>query len=108
MTTYDSITKLSAKDQIRLRPEMSTGDVNDPGYHGAMIHLIRELVGNSVDEFLGGHATEILITLDPETNRVSVKEDGRGIPLTPHETEAPLTNFEVAISHISHSATLLS
>jgi len=83
---------------------MTIGDVNSSDYGSGMMHLVRETVGNSVDEFLADHATSIHIQLDTQQNSIVVVDDGRGIPLTPHKTEKGLTNFEVAISHINTGA----
>ena len=47
----------------------------------AVHHIIKELVSNSIDEFLGGYGKEIEITLNEKTNTVTVRDWGRGVPL---------------------------
>ncbi|TAK05380.1 DNA topoisomerase (ATP-hydrolyzing) subunit B [Patescibacteria group bacterium] len=73
------ITVLEGLDPVRKRPGMYIGSTGPEGLH----HLIWEVVDNSIDEAMGGHANRIELTLLPG-NRASVRDNGRGIPVDPH------------------------
>ena len=79
---YDEskIKSLSALEHIRKRTGMYIGRVGDGTlYDDGMYILLKEIVDNSVDEFIMGHGAEIRITLDGA--HMSVRDYGRGIPL---------------------------
>ena len=80
--TYDasSITVLEGLEAVRRRPGMYIGGVDKNGLH----HLIWEIVDNSVDEVMNGHATRILVTLEANGKTITVSDNGRGIPVDPH------------------------
>ncbi len=74
--TSENIEVLSGLEPVRMRPGMYT-DTSRPN------HLIREVVDNSVDEALAGHAKTIRVTLFKDGS-VAVEDDGRGMPVDPH------------------------
>jgi DNA gyrase subunit B len=76
----DSITALEGLEAVRRRPGMYIGGVDKDGLH----HLLWEIVDNSVDEVLNGHATRIVVTLESDGKTVSVADNGRGIPVDIH------------------------
>jgi len=77
--TSDSIEVLTGLDPVRRRPGMYT-DTTRPN------HLIQEVVDNSVDEALAGHASSIKVTLNKDGS-IEVTDDGRGMPVDMHPEE---------------------
>lgn len=78
---YDAsaIEVLEGLEPVRKRPGMYIGGVDERALH----HLAAEVIDNSMDEAVAGHASRIEITLDSE-NRLTVTDNGRGIPVDPH------------------------
>src|SRR3989442_14446562 len=78
--TAKDILVLEGLEPVRRRPGMYIGGVDAAGLH----HLIWELVDNSVDEAMNGHADRITVTLRKDGASVTVADNGRGIPVDRH------------------------
>ena len=89
-----SITVLEGLEAVRLRPGMYIGSTGLRGLH----HLIWEVVDNSVDEAMAGHATGVNVTL-LEDGGVEVVDDGRGIPVEMHESGMPTVQVVMTQLH---------
>ena len=76
----DDIVVLEGLEPVRKRPGMYIGGVGMAGLH----HMIWEVVDNSVDEAMNGHATEISVTLHKDGRTITVTDNGRGIPVDKH------------------------
>jgi len=78
-TGYDAseIEVLEGLEPVRVRPAMYIGGTDSTGYH----HLVWEIVDNCVDEVMNGFASRIEVTLHKSGTKVTIADDGRGIPV---------------------------
>lgn len=90
----DSIQALEGMEHVRMRPSMYIGDVGSRGLH----HLVYEVVDNSIDEALAGHCDTIYISIN-ENESITVKDNGRGIPVDMHKKEG-VSALEVVMTKI--------
>ena len=89
---YDasSIQVLEDMEHVRLRPGMYIGGTDDRALH----HMVAEIVDNSMDEAVAGHANWIEIELNADFS-VTVRDNGRGIPVDPHPKDPSKSALEI-------------
>ncbi|WP_028970333.1 DNA topoisomerase IV subunit B [Sphingomonas sp. URHD0057] len=93
--SYDAsaIEVLEGLEPVRRRPGMYIGGTDARALH----HLAAEVIDNSMDEAVAGHASRIEVTLDPG-NRLTVTDNGRGIPVDPHPKYPGKSALEVIMT----------
>ena len=93
-TAYDasSIEVLEPLEAVRLRPGMYIGGIDERAYH----HLAAEILDNSMDEAVAGHATRIEVELH-ENGALTIRDNGRGIPVDPHPKFPDKSALEVIL-----------
>jgi DNA gyrase/topoisomerase IV subunit B len=94
--TGRDIVVLEGLDPVRKRPGMYIGGVGSSGLH----HLVWEILDNSIDEAMNGHASEISVTLNADGETVIVSDNGRGIPVDKHpKTKKPAVETILTTLH---------
>ncbi len=91
--TASDIEVLEGLEPVRKRPGMYVGGTDE----NAMQHLINEILDNSMDEAVAGHATRIEIKLE-KGNRIFISDNGRGIPVDPHPKYPKKSALEVILT----------
>ncbi len=84
---------LEGLEPVRRRPGMYIGGTDERAFH----HLAAEVLDNSMDEAVAGHANRIEITLEPG-NRLIISDNGRGIPVDPHPKFPNKSALEVILT----------
>ncbi|MCP5073961.1 MAG: type IIA DNA topoisomerase subunit B [Rhodobacteraceae bacterium] len=90
--SYDAsaIEVLEDVEHVRLRPGMYIGGTDDRALH----HLVAEIIDNSMDEAVAGHATRIDVEVNADFS-VTVRDNGRGIPVEPHPKVPEKSTLEI-------------
>ena len=79
---------------VRKRPGMYIGNTNIDGLH----HLVNEILDNSIDEVVAGYAKKIDFKYNLD-NSITIKDDGRGIPVDFHPKYKNKRAFEIVLIH---------
>ena len=92
---YDASTieVLEGLEPVRRRPGMYIGGIDERAFH----HLAAEVLDNAMDEAVAGHASRIEVTLAPG-NRLTIVDNGRGIPIDPHPKFPGKSALEVILT----------
>ncbi len=92
---YDasSIEVLEGLEPVRRRPGMYIGGTDDRALH----HLVAEVLDNSMDEAVAGHASRIEVRID-EGNRITIADNGRGMPVAEHPKYPGKSTLEVILT----------
>src|SRR5437762_3974294 len=91
--TARDIEVLEGLEPVRRRPGMYIGGTDETALH----HLAAEMLDNAMDEAVAGHASFIEVTLEPG-NWLTVRDNGRGIPVDPHPKFKNLSALEVILT----------
>ena len=91
----DNLTVLQGLEAVRKRPGMYIGGVNSAGLH----HCAWEILDNSIDEAMNGHASEVTLTLHKSGDKVSVADNGRGIPVDKNKKTGK-TGLELVLTEL--------
>ena len=82
----EAIKALKGREHVRARPAMYIGATDKAGLH----HLVWEILDNSIDEVIEGHADKISLVLAADHRGITITDNGRGIPTEKHpETGQP-------------------
>ena len=90
---------LEGLEPVRRRPGMYIGGTDERALH----HLVAELLDNAMDEAVAGHATRIELELAAD-DRVTVRDNGRGIPVDPHPKYKNKSALEVIMTTLHSGA----
>ena len=91
--TAKDIEVLEGLEPVRLRPGMYIGGTDSTALH----HLVAEVLDNSMDEAVAGHADKIWVTLHAK-NKITIRDNGRGIPIDPHPKYKNKSALEVILT----------
>jgi len=91
--TAKDIEVLEGLEPVRKRPGMYIGGTDEKALH----HLVAEVLDNAMDEAVAGHANRIELRLE-KGNFVSIRDNGRGIPIDPHPKFPELSALEVILT----------
>lgn len=91
--TAQDIEVLEGLEPVRKRPGMYIGGTDERAYH----HLVAEILDNSMDEAVAGHASRIELEFDAE-GFITVRDNGRGIPVDPHPKFKDKSALEVILT----------
>jgi topoisomerase-4 subunit B len=97
--TAADIEVLEGLEPVRRRPGMYVGGTDERALH----HLVAELLDNAMDEAVAGHASRIELEVAPG-NRVTVRDNGRGIPIDPHPKFKNKSALEVILTTLHSGA----
>ncbi len=97
--TAADIEVLEGLEPVRRRPGMYVGGTDERALH----HLVAELLDNAMDEAVAGHASRIELEL-AAGNRVTVRDNGRGIPIDPHPKFKDKSALEVILTTLHSGA----
>ncbi|ALA22812.1 MAG: DNA gyrase B subunit [Candidatus Karelsulcia muelleri] len=92
--TSKNIQYLDGIEHIRLRPSMYIGDIGINGLH----QLLTEVIDNSIDEYLSGYCTKIIITLH-KNEYITVLDNGRGIPVDLYKNKG-ISTLEIIMTKV--------
>ncbi len=93
--TADSIRVLKGLEAVRMRPGMYIGGTDERALH----HLVAEVLDNSMDEAVAGHANRIEVELNADFS-VTIRDNGRGIPIDPHPDYPEKSALEVILCEL--------
>lgn len=91
--TAKDIEVLEGLEPVRLRPGMYIGGTDSTALH----HMVNEVLDNSMDEAVAGHADKIWVTLH-DKNKITIRDNGRGIPVDPHPKYKDKSALEVILT----------
>lgn len=90
-----SIEVLEGLEPVRRRPGMYIGGTDNTALH----HLVKEVLDNSMDEAVAGYADKIWVKLEKD-NYVTIRDNGRGIPVDPHPSDPSKSALEVILTKL--------
>ncbi|MBO9465597.1 DNA topoisomerase IV subunit B [Tropicibacter sp. R15_0] len=95
--TYDasSIKVLKGMEAVRMRPGMYIGGTDERALH----HMAAEILDNSMDEAVAGHATRIEVELNSDYS-ITIRDNGRGIPIDPHPEDPSKSALEMIFTEL--------